>query len=255
MAIIDVTNPSSATVTDYYIIPNSSSGAGIVKVEGNYAYLGGMRSGLIILDVSDKTNIVYNSQYIPDVNYPVANPNVDLYNARGMEVKNSIVYLCYDAGGLRIINCENKFFPVETGQYANPSSFTPFNLPRAYNNIILDDTLVYISVDYCGLEVLDISDTTNINLVGWWNPYNCPNNNWFSSPSHTNELAYDKACKRLFVSTGKSDMMVLDVSDPMQPDSCNYYGGVSNNIGTWGVSLHQDKIFLSYICSIIPFAF
>ncbi len=254
MVIIDITDPATASVTDYYIIPNSNSGAGIVKTEGNYAYLGGMKSGLIILDISDKNNIVFNAQYIPDINYPVNNPNPDLYNARGMAVKNDIVYLCYDAGGLRIINCEDKSNPFETGHYANPSSYNPINLPRAYNNIILDDTLVYISVDYCGLEVLNVSDTSDITLTGWWNPYNCPNNNWFSSPSHTNELAFNKACDQLFVSTGKSDMIVLDLSDPTQPDSCNYYGGISNNIGTWGVSTFQDKIFLSYICAIIPFS-
>jgi hypothetical protein len=216
-------------------------------------YLGAMDKGVIILDVSDKNNISFVSQFVPDVNYPVANPNPDLYNARGMVVKNSIVYLCYDAGGLRIINCTNKNNPVETGRYSNPVLHNPFNLPRAYNNLVLDDTLLYVAVDYCGVEVLNISDTSNITLDGWWNPYNCPNNNWFSSPSHANEIRLDKNCNRLFVSTGKSDLMVLDISNPTMPDSCDNYGGIGNNIGTWGVNIHNGNLYLSYICALVPF--
>lgn len=253
IAIMDISNPLSPSLTDFYIVPNSTSGAGIVKIEGNYAYLGAMQSGLIILDVSDKHNILFLSQFIPDINYPVPNPNGNFYNARGMEVINSVVYLCYDAGGLRVINCSNKSLPIETGRFANPALFQPFNLPRAYNNIVIDSGLAYIAVDYCGLEVLNIADTSHISLAGWWNPYNCPNNNWWTSPVHANEIQFNKNCKQILLSTGKSDMMVIDVSNPSQPDSCNVYGGVNNGIGTWGIGLYQNEIYLSYICASVPF--
>ncbi|MEZ4686431.1 MAG: hypothetical protein R3B47_10310 [Bacteroidia bacterium] len=103
MAIVDVSDPESPVVTDSYIVPNSGSGGGIVEVEGNYAYLGAMQSGLVILDVSDKNDIQFVSQLTPPITFPpVNNPNPELYNARGILVKNSIVYLCYDAGGIRI---------------------------------------------------------------------------------------------------------------------------------------------------------
>lgn len=255
IAIIDVTNPIAAFVTDFWELQSSQTGAGIVKVEGNYAYLGAMRNGLVILDITNKNNIQFVSQFVPDIHFPpIANPDSAKINARGMEVKNSIVYLCYDAGGFRIINCTNKFAPFETGHYCNPIMYTPFDLPRAYNNVIIDDTLAYIAVDYCGMEVLNISDTSNITLLGWWNPYNCPSNNWFNSPIHANEIHYNSLCKQIFLSTGKSDLLVIDVSNPALPDSCNFYGGVSNSIGTWGVGLYQNEIYLSYICALIPFS-
>ncbi len=255
MAIVDVSNPASPSVTDTYLVPSSTSGAGIVKVEGNYAYLGAMGSGLVLLDITDKNDITFVSQFKPDINYPVKNPNPDLYNARGLEVRNSIVYLCFDAGGFRIINCSNKSQPIETGRYANPALYKTINLPRAYNNIVLDDTLVYIAVDYCGMEVLNIRDTSAIKLHGWWNPDNCPGNNWFTSPVHANEIHFDKQSSILFISTGKSDMMAVDVSDPSDPDSCTMYGGNGNNIGTWGAGLYKDQIYLSYICTLgIPFS-
>ena len=254
IAVIDISTPTAPVVTDYYVVPGSGSGGGIVRVEGNYAYLGAMQSGLVILDVTDKNNVQFVSQFVPDINFPpVASPNPSLYNARGMEVSNSIVYLCYDGGGIRIINCTDKIHPIETGHWCNPVMYSPTDHPKAYNNCILDDTLLYVAVDYCGMEVLNVRDTGNITLTGWWNPYNCPNNNWFTSPSYANEMQYDKYCKRIFMSTGRSDMMVIDVSDPTLPDSCNYYGGVDNGIGTWGIGMWHNQIYLSYICSIIPF--
>ncbi|TAL62831.1 MAG: T9SS type A sorting domain-containing protein [Bacteroidetes bacterium] len=257
MAIVDVTNPIAPTVTDFYELAASTGGSGIVKAEGNYAYLGAMGNGLIVLDITTKSNIVFMSQFKPDINWPVNNPTASLYNARGMEVKNSIVYLCFDAGGIRIVNCTNKSVPRETGRWCNPVMYTPLNHPKAYNNLVKNDTLLYVTVDYAGMEVLDVSDTSNITMTGWWNPYNAPNNNWFTSPSHANEIAYHDNCQLVYISTGKSDMMVVDVSNPAQPDSCNFYGGVSNNIGTWGIGFIKSnyQLYLSYICTLgIPFA-
>jgi hypothetical protein len=251
MAIVDVSSPLSPIVTDYWVMASSSGGSGIVCAEGNYAYLGAMGNGLAILDVTDKHDIRLASKIVPDINYPTANPNPDLYNARGMAVKNSMVYLCYDAGGIRIIDATDKSQPKETGRYSNPALN---GHPRAYNNLVLDGTYLYAAVDYCGLEVLDISDTGDIKLIGKWNPYNCPGNNWFASPVHANEIVYQKDCKLLFLATGKSDMHVIDVSNPAAPDSCNFYGGISNNLGTWGVNFYKDQVYLSYVCSIVPFA-
>ena len=255
MAIIDITSPENISLLDYYIVPNSTSGGGVIKTEGNYAYLGAMQNRLQILDISDKKDIKFISQFLPSISFPpVANPDKAKYNARGMDVKNGIVYLCYDAGGIRIINCTDKLHPRQTGKWCNPAMYTPLDHPKAYNNVVLRDSLLYVTVDYCGVEVINIKDTHNIKLQSWWNPYHCPNNNWFTSPSHTNELVIDTLAKRLFMSTGKSDMIVLDISNPNQLDSCNYFGGASNNIGTWGINRYKNQVYLSYICTFgIPF--
>jgi hypothetical protein len=41
---------------------------------------------------------------------------------------------------------------------------------------------------------------------------------------HANEIRYETLCRRLFLSTGKSDMYVLDVTNPAHPDACDAYG-------------------------------
>lgn len=254
MAIVDISDPTAAMIKDVWQLDaDSGGGAAIVKVEGNYAYLGAMQQGLIVLDISEKENITFVSQFIPDINYPTSNPNPDLYNARGMAVKDDLVYLCYDAGGLRIINTINKEHPVEVGRFSNPALN---GHPRAYNNLVLDHNLVYVAVDYCGVEVLDVVDLQHVTLKSWWNPWHCETNplNWFSSPGHANEIEYDTTCKLLFISTGKSDLHVVNIANPEQPDSCSVFGGVGNDIGTWGVGLAPGKVFLSYICAVIPFS-
>ena len=253
MAIIDVSNPETAFKTDVWNFTGNFGGSGIVKVENNYAYLGAMYRGLVILDITNKYNITFVSQFIPDRNYPTLNPDTSKYNARGMQVKNDIVYLCYDAGGFRIINTTNKLNPEETGRYCNPALN---GLPRAYNNLILDDTLVFIAVDYCGMEILNITDTSNVSLLSWWNPWDCQSNslNWFHSPGYANEIEFNKNCSTIFLSTGNSQMRIVDVSNPLIPDSCNYYGTVGDSIAAWGLGLHNDNIFLAYICSVIPFS-
>ena len=252
-AIIDVTNPAAAVVKTYWSNTSLTGGAGIIETEGNYAYLGAMKNGLMIFDITDKALPVQKSTFVPSITYPDPNPDPAKYNARGMIVKNDIVYLCYDAGGLRIINAVDKLNPRQTGKYSNPDMN---GKPRAYNNLILDGSYVYAAVDYCGMEVLNISDTSNIKLSSWWNPWTCQANplNWFSSNGHANEIAFDAAKKLIFISSGKSDLQVVDVSNPLSPVFKYEYGGVNNDMGTWGVSIYNNQVYLSYICSFIPFS-
>ncbi len=251
VAVVDVINPYSPVVTHVWTLPESGGGAGIIRADGDFVYLGAMKHGLVVLGISTRGRLEFLSRFVPDIDYPTPNPNPDLYNARGLAVRGDLVYLCYDAGGLRIINIADKQNPVETGRYSNPIMN---GLPRAYNNIVVEDSLAYIAVDYCGMEIVNVADTGHITLTGWWNPYGCPNNNWFTSPVHANEIAFDRERKLLFISTGKSDMVVVDVADPTSPDSVGAYGGTENDRGSWGIALHRDKIFISYVCALIPFA-
>ena len=252
-AIIDVTDPLNPLVKKVWNNNALTGGTGIIETEGNYAYLGAMGNGLMIFDISDKTNPVLQSTFKPNIYYPDINPDPAKFNARGMVVKNNIVYLCFDAGGVRIVNVTDKQHPRETGRFANPALN---GKPRAYNHIVVNGTYAYVTADYCGMEVLNIADTAAIGLSGWWNPWNCETSplNWFSSNGHTNEIAFDAAKKLVFMSSGKSDLQVADVTDPAHPKFKYEFGGVNNGIGTWGVSVYDNNIYLTYICSAIPFA-
>jgi hypothetical protein len=252
IAIVDVNSPLIPIVTDYWIYQGPNGGGGMVQVENDYAYLGGMTNGLFVFDVSDKHDIDSLSQFLPDIGFPDPNPDTPKYNLRGLVVKDDIVYSAFDAGGVRIINCTDKGNPIETGRYSNPIMN---GKPRAYNNLVLYDSFLYVAVDYCGLEVLNISDTSTITQASWWNPWTCESNpfKWLTSPGHSNEIVMDTTCQVLFLSTGRSDMYVVDISDPTTPDSCGHYGNTTDSLATWGVARHDGQLFLSYICVPWPY--
>ena len=254
MAIVDVTNPLLPVVTDVWKDSVVTKGAAVVTVQGNYAFLGAMTKGLMILDVSDVHNITYVSQYLPKPYWPNASPTASqMPNARGMAMNGNLVYLCYDSGGLRVIDITNINAPVQIGQYINVAALAK---QQAYNNIVLNGNLAYIAVDFCGMEVVDISMPSAITETGWWNPYHCesPSNIWLNSPGHTNEIVYIPTDNAVFLSSGGSQCRIVDVTNPALPDSCNGYGLTGTSNGTWGIDVYHNYIYLANITAFIPFS-
>jgi hypothetical protein len=256
MAILDVADPTNPQLLDVWTDPSTNpsvaSGVGVVRVQGDYAYLGEMAEGLTILNISNPSAITFVSKLTPAITFPHPNNDQKKVNARGMWIVDSLVYLCYDAGGVRVINVSDVFNPVQIGEFSNPITILPpptnWNLPRAYNNIVVEDTLAYVAVDYCGLEVWSISDPTNAQLLAHWNPVDCPlNGQWEQAPVHTNEMILQKECDLLFVSTGKSDMMVLDIADPLAPMAIDSFGTVLDSTGVWGIDITDENIYLAYV--------
>ncbi len=253
MNVSDPANPSVLDVWDTGVIVQGSGG---VTVEGDYAYLCAMKQGMIILNISNPNSIQFISEIEPDKNFPLPNPDaVHEPRARGVAIRNNVAFLCYDAGGLRVINIADKAHPVETGRYINPTLFVPEEKQQAFNNILLDGNKAYVAVDYCGMEVLDISDTASISSLGWWNPWQCQSisNLWLGSPGHTNHLAFDAAKQLVFLASGQSELSVVDVSNPASPVLAGGYGSLDNGIGTWGMALDGDRVYLVYITAFIPF--
>jgi hypothetical protein len=126
---------------------------------------------------------------------------------------------------------------------------------QAYNNIALNGNIAYLAVDYCGMEIVDISNVNNINELSWWNPYNCqnPSNTWLNSPGHMNQLVYVPSDNAVFLSAGGSQMRVINVANPTLPDSCNGYGLAATQQGTWGIDVYNKKIYLANVTAFFPF--
>ena len=251
LAIVNVADPYNPQLLDIWTDPASSSmqasGVGVVRVQGDYAYLGAMAEGLIILNISNPNSISFVSKLTPAIDFPHINNGPTFVNARGLSLADTLAYMCYDAGGMRVINCADVNNPVQIGEFANPITYIPMNMPRAYNNVVVHDTLAYVAVDYCGLEIWSVNDPQNAQLVAHWNPVNCPVGQWEQAPVHTNELILQPECELLFVSTGKSDMMVLDVADPNLPVAVDSFGTVLDTAGVWGIDVTDEHIYLAYI--------
>jgi hypothetical protein len=256
LAVVDVRDPEDAEVLELWSEPAARSGAGAVAVEGSRVYLAAMSHGLVVFKFTKGGELRRLSRLVPALEFPDPQPNPAMINARGLAVRDGLVYLAYDAGGVRVIDARKKKAkkPREIGRFSNPALDRK---PRAYNNLALDGPRLYAAVDFCGLEILDIADPGRPALLSWWNPWHCEESpwNWFTSPGHANEIAFDPDCDLVFLATGKSDLQAVDVADPEAPLWRGGFGGTGNGIGTWGVSRQGERVYLSYICTLgIPFA-
>jgi hypothetical protein len=253
MAVVSVEDPEHPVVLSKWISEPIVGGASSVLVDGNYAYLAAMQEGLYIFDISNINEVRFISSIQPDVHFPKPNPSkIEHPNARGMVIRENLLYLAYDAGGLRVIDITDKSHPKEIAKYVNDKIT---GQQQAYNNFAIHWPYLYAAIDYCGMEILDIEDPQNIQQVAWWNPWSCETspNTWFSSPGHTNQIAFDANKNLVFLSSGDSELQVVDVSDPTRPFLAMEYGEIKNNLGVWGVTVTDDMIYLAYIKAIIPF--
>lgn len=253
LAVIDVAKPAEAAVAGVWKDSEAGGAGGAVVVSGKTAYLAAMQAGLVALDVGDPAAIKVVGRLRPDPAFPDARPDKSKVNARGLALQKDRLFLCYDAGGVRVIDVADPKKPAEVGRYANPALE---GRPRAYNNIVLNGSLAYVAADYVGLEILDVADPKAIKLISWWNPWNpkVEGLRWFTSPGHANELAYDPKGKVVLMAAGRSDLVAVSVSDPAKPRQVGGFGDVDDRQATWGLALHGDVVYLSYIRTLgIPF--
>lgn len=253
LAIVSVKNPREPKVLGLWTSPQMVDGAAIVVVDGKYAYLGAMKQGVMIFDISTPAKIKHLTTFQPEVDFPRKNPNrVQHPNARGLALVGKRLFVAYDAGGLRVLDVRNPERPTEIGRYVNAGMGAK---QQAYNNLVVDGDLAYAAIDYAGLEVLNIKDPKKIRQVGWWNPWKAetPQNIWFNSPGHTNQLEFDRARHLVYLSAGDSELQVVDVSDPQRPTLVGHYGAPQNDRGVWGLTLGKETVYLTYIQALVPF--
>jgi hypothetical protein len=252
VAIVDVSDPATAAVVGRWEHSTGSRGAHVVEVRGSHAFLGASFEGLIILDIANPKAIRLVSRFLPDIHFPTRNPGAfQRPAARGLAVVNdSLLLLAYDAGGLRSIDIRDKTNPSEVGRYVN-SAINPRVQAQAYNNVVAHGSTAYVTVDYCGVEALDISDAGNPRQLAWWNPWRCVGSalNWMSSPGHASELVLRADEQRLFVSAGDTELAILDVTVPTALREVATYGRRSDNRVAWGVDVTATHVYLAHIMS------
>ena len=243
LAIYNVNDPENAVMLDQWDSSAFNTGSAIVRVQDGYAYLGAMESGVVVLDVSEPDDISFVSAFQPDTVWPgiVSYPP----NARGMALKGDTLFLAYDAGGIRAIDVSDKSAPFEIGHYVNPQQ--PANTADAYNNLRLVGDLCYVASDFCGFEVVDISDPANMQQVAWVNPWDCNGLSWFGSDGHTNELITAMHDSLLFISGGDSEVLIYDITAPASPQLVGGLIQPNDSAVVWGLDVKDSLVVLNYI--------
>lgn len=242
LSIVDITNPNVPILQDFWDSTIFDHGISHLIIEGNYAYLSTMTDGIIILDISDQNNIAFKAHLPLDLNFPA--PSTNAHNARGLKYKQDTLYVCFDRGGLRTIDVTNKTNPKEIYKYINTSLNS--QAAAAYNDIAIKGNYAFVSVDYCGLEIIDIS-TFPYKTVQWFNPWGCNKTNWSGANIHTNEILLSNNDSLLFVTAGQSEVLVFDVTNPLNVVKVGGFVNLQDTMATHGLDVLGNKIILSFI--------
>jgi hypothetical protein len=253
LATIDISDPAAPQVVSLWQSPQNAGGSSSLLIHEDNLYLGAMTQGVYVFSLADPAHPEFVSSCQPDPNFPLRNPNrVHRPNVRSMAAHNQLLFVCYDSGGLRVLDLSNKNALREVGRYINRELL---GQQQAYNGIVLSPPHAYLTCDYAGVEVVDFANPESIRQVAWWDPWRRASgrNFWFGSKGHANQIEMDRTRQRLFVSAGDSELVVLDVKNPLEPRVCAHYGGTKDNAGAWGVTFDRGIAYLSCIKAIIPF--
>ena len=246
LAIYDISAPTSPVLLDLWDSTYFDKGAAQVIFQGNYAFLAAMDSGVVILDIANKSDIRYVSKILPD---PTLFAHAYTYHSRGLFISHDTLLVADDNGGLRVIDVADKQFPAEMGAFNSPAinagAFT------FYNRIYRKGNNAFCTVDYCGLEVVDVSTPSSMSEVAWINPYNCSGSgSWFNSHGHTNEITPTMNPDVLIASGGDEEVVAFDATNPAQPRRMGYYGLYHDSIVGWGVDEYNGLVASALIHNI-----
>jgi hypothetical protein len=156
LTILDISNPVQTTFLGSYSITGLSASIGGMKISGTYAYLDvsiGYSPSIQIIDISNPTMPICKSSYVP-TSYPKIHTITD--NFMYLVVNNSI----------DIIDVSDKLNPFLVSS-SNVNALSVFS-----SEIVIDGSYMYLLENNSNgviFEVIDITDKTNLTILGTYN--------------------------------------------------------------------------------------
>ncbi|HPR29958.1 MAG TPA: T9SS type A sorting domain-containing protein [Chitinophagales bacterium] len=244
LAVVDVSDPANMSLTAQWDSIAWNQGSAKVIKHGNTVFLGAMERGVIAIDVSDPADPQWLSTFLPDPDFPDIPGLFSTPNARGLCMYgDDMLLVCYDHGGLRMLDVSDPSNMTETGMYMNWDLYDV--AAPAYNNVAVIGDYAYVPVDYCGLDVVYLAGDTMSNAF-WFNPWECTELNWDGAPGHANEVRV-VGDSLLFISGGDSEVLVFDVTDPSTPVMKGAYAYPGDSIVAWGMDVKDNLVSLALI--------
>jgi len=204
--IIDIADPMNPILAGTF-----SAGFGNISdicIKGNYAYVSGNNSGLLVVDLVNTPKLVLAGKYS------------QMPNAVAVDVAGDYAYvLNYNAAGLYIINISNPGAPklVKTLSMSNML------------NIVLTGNYAYI-VGLSGLQIIDVTDPKIPKLVGRYST----GDNWVHSIFVSGNRAY--------FASGDYALHIVDVSNPKAPVLIGKQFLEDNTVG--GIYFKDNYVYL-----------
>ena len=189
LVVLDVSNPRLPVfVNESELLPGLVMG---VAVEGDYAYVTTMFSGLNIFDISLGNRPILVSEVKPD---------------RGgcgpLTLHDGIAYIACNTSGLFIVDVKDPLSP----KVLSHDVFQDNGLSIAYHN-----DYVYFLSHLGDIKIYDLSDPTNPQQVGYFDMET------IQSVTKVNAEAIDICQGDLCMAVGNHGFVILDLTDPINP--------------------------------------
>ncbi len=178
----DVTHPEAV---GFYQATGNGEGDGIrLDVVEDLCYIANGEAGLVILDISDRSDPQQIGQSDTD------------HIATDVHVVGNYAYVVDKENGLVIIDVSNPALPQQVGHFDTNDEAV---------RIVVRDNLAYVGDRFEDLQILDVSIPSNPTFVG----------NWTQEDGHVNGIALSG--DYAYLSTGDQGLRIIDISDPTTP--------------------------------------
>ncbi len=207
--IIDISVPGSLSQSGNYTNAVEVDWIYGSYIAGNLAYLANGNDGLLILDITDKSNPTKHSSLpLPSV-------------ASDIKVHNQHAFIPVYSGGLRVVNVTDTSTPFDEGGYIPTSAV-------AYG-VAISGNYLYVAVSHAGLDVYDITTPT--------------------SPSYVSTVDLDGYAKKVeisgnyaYVACDLGGLQIVDVSDPTNMTRVAH---LDSNTRYFGVYVEGSHVYVA----------
>lgn len=191
---------------------------GGIFAEGNYVYVVTVADGVQIFEVSDPSSPVYLGSCILDPDYFCWN------SAKS----GNLIFAALSEGGMKVVDVSDPANPVIAGTYSD----------IVYGVSVVNDIAYVVSYNF-GINILDISDLSNITVTGTAGITGFP----YRVKAQGNYAYVSNADSQY------GGIEVVDVSDPANPSVVTTYTGYAEHIALGGNMLAYTGS--SYPCTIL----
>ena len=195
---LDISDPANPVEIGNIDLPGTAKNLG---VDGDYVYVACDEAGLTVINISDLANPAEVSNFDPQVlvkRVSISNGFAFVSTATGQNQ--------FYSGGLYILDISDPTDPTEV-------AIIDTRYGVSGNAVAVSDNIAHVADHDAGLHEFDISDISNPVEVGF-----------IDGPDHTScvavsgEYAYIAEYNNYIV----SDLWVIDISDPSNPDATGY---------------------------------
>jgi hypothetical protein len=225
LQVVDITDPANPAIVGSVSIPGGAGRA--VRVDGDYAYVGGSATGVHVIDISDPTspavihsvdtpgsplNVDIDGEYAYVADYtgglqvieiglpltpsPESEPMASVYTpglSQGVYVAGDYAYVADYTSGLTVVDVSNPASLAIIGSVETIKA----------NDVCVAGDHAYVADDTYGLRVIDVSDPANPAIVG--------------RADSDRALSVCVAGDHAYVADDDGGLQVVDISDPTNP--------------------------------------